>query len=160
MAQRLAHGLHTPFIGSSSLPSATERIMFASSRNGGKEDAPRPERGGETHVGSTPTFGTDNYAVVAERKTHRFERAAPARAYWFNPSPRHWLRLIRLEDQDGRLSISRPGFEFLMSHLCTCSSTVRARVLHTRCFACAASAGPNPSRCTFAEIAQLEAAPA
>ena len=43
------------------------------------EDAPRPERGGVTRVGSTPTFGTNYYAVVAERKTHRFEGAAPAR---------------------------------------------------------------------------------
>lgn len=89
VAQRLAHELHKLLVGSSSLPSATERIMLASSRNGGMEDAPRPERGGETHVGSTPTFGTEKYAVVAERKTHRFEGAAPARAYWFNPSPRH-----------------------------------------------------------------------
>ena len=64
MAQRLAHGLYKPFIGSSSLPSATKQTEFTSelyspsSRNGGMEDAPRPERGGETHVGSTPTFGT------------------------------------------------------------------------------------------------------
>src|SRR5512146_1856863 len=75
------------FISSSSgvrvSPPQLSEDSLLSSRNGGMEDAPRPERGGETHVGSTPTFGTDNYAVVAERKTHRFERAAPARAYAF-----------------------------------------------------------------------------
>ena len=50
--------------------------------------------------------GTDYYAVVAERKTHRFERAAPVRAYAFRernevlPQSAALIAAIRLGNQD------------------------------------------------------------